>query len=115
MDANANGWSEAPIEAPDEAKTGRLREEGNDESRPKPPVPFGLLPKTPIAALRRLAEYPDPRRAQPSGDLRPFAARGSTCGVIRHVEPDDGAAQCDGTPGPAASAVLHGRALRFIG
>ena len=58
MDANANGWIGAPIKAPDEAKTGRLREEGNAEWRPKPPVPFGLLPKTPGAALRSLAGYP---------------------------------------------------------
>ena len=55
MDANANGWDGAPIKATDEAKTGRLREEGNAEWRPIPPVPFGLPPKTSIAALRRLA------------------------------------------------------------
>ena len=58
MDANANGWLGAPIKAPDEAKTGRLREEGNAEWRPKPPVPFGLRPKTPGAALRSLAGCP---------------------------------------------------------
>ena len=55
MDANANGWHGAPIKATDEAKTGRLREENNAEWRPMTLVPFGLLPKTPIAALRSLA------------------------------------------------------------
>ena len=58
MDANANGWHGAPIEAADEAKTGRLGEESNEEWRPMPPVPFGLLPKTPIAALQSLAGCP---------------------------------------------------------
>jgi hypothetical protein len=58
MDANANGWSGPPIKAADEAKTGRLREEDNAEWRPKTPVPFGLLPKTPIAALQSLAGFP---------------------------------------------------------
>ena len=54
MSANANGWHGVPIEAPDEGQTGRLREEGNEEWRPMPPVPFGLLPKRPCASLRRL-------------------------------------------------------------
>ena len=58
MGANANGWLGAPIKAPDEAKTGRLREEGHAEWRPKPPGPFGVLPKTPGAALRSLAGCP---------------------------------------------------------
>jgi len=58
MGANANGWLGAPIKALDEAQTGRLREESNEEWRPKAPVPFGLLPKTPIAASRRLAGCP---------------------------------------------------------
>ena len=58
MYACANGWHGVPIEAPDEAQTGRLREEGNEEWRPMPPVPFGLLPKTPIAALRSLTGQP---------------------------------------------------------
>ena len=44
-----------PIKADDEAKTGRLREEDNAEGRPTPAAPFGLPPKTPIAALQRLA------------------------------------------------------------
>jgi hypothetical protein len=44
-----------PIRAPEAAQTGRPREEGNAQWRPKPPVPFGLLPKTPIAALQSLA------------------------------------------------------------
>jgi len=55
MDANANGWHGAPIKAADEAKTERLREENNAEWRAMPPVPSGLLPKTPIAALQSLA------------------------------------------------------------
>ena len=55
MNANANGWHGAPIAAADEAKASSLCEESNKEWRPMPPVPFGLLPKTPSAALRRLA------------------------------------------------------------
>lgn len=59
IDANANGWHGAPIKAAQfamsDAKTGRLREEDNTEWRPMAPVPFGLLPKTLIAALQRLA------------------------------------------------------------
>jgi hypothetical protein len=58
MDANANGWPAAPIKAADEAKTGRLREETNAKWRRRAPVPFGLLPKTPIAALQMLAGCP---------------------------------------------------------
>ena len=57
MGANANGWHGPPIKADDEAKTGRLREEDNSEGRPTAPVPFGLLPKTPIAALQSLAGF----------------------------------------------------------
>jgi hypothetical protein len=57
MDASANGWHGPPIKADDEANTGRLREEDNAEWRPRPPVPFGLLPKTPIAALQTLAGH----------------------------------------------------------
>jgi len=62
MDANANVRDEAPIKAADEAKTGRLREENNAEWRPMPHVPSGLLPNTPIAALRSLAGCPTRRR-----------------------------------------------------
>ena len=58
MDANANGWHGVPIKAADEAKTERLREENNAEWRAMPPVPSGLLPKTPIAALQSLAGQP---------------------------------------------------------
>jgi len=62
MGANANGWHGAPIAAAylpnTEAKTSGLGEESHKEWRPKPPVPVGLLPKTPIAALQRLAGYP---------------------------------------------------------
>ncbi len=54
MSANANGWRGAPIEAPDEAKTGCLGEEGNKEWRLKAPVPSGLLPKAPGAVLQSL-------------------------------------------------------------
>ena len=32
--------------------------DGNTEWRPRTPVPFGLLPKTPIAALQSLAGRP---------------------------------------------------------
>jgi hypothetical protein len=46
MGSNANGWLAAPIEAADEAKTARLREEYNAEWRRRTPVPFGLLPNT---------------------------------------------------------------------
>jgi hypothetical protein len=58
MGAYANGWREAPIATADEAKTDGLGEESNKERRHAPPVPFGLLPKTPIATLRRLAGCP---------------------------------------------------------
>jgi hypothetical protein len=57
MFANANGWQGPPIKADDEAKTGRLREEDNAEWRAMAPVPFGLLPKTSIAALHCLAGF----------------------------------------------------------
>jgi len=58
MGASANGWHGPPIKADDAAKTGRLGKEDNAEWRPMPPVPFGLLPKTPSAALRSLTGYP---------------------------------------------------------
>jgi hypothetical protein len=54
MGAHANRWRAAPIATADEAKTRGLGEQSNQEWRRRPPVPFGLLPKTPIAALRRL-------------------------------------------------------------
>ena len=64
MNAIANGWHGAPIAAADETKTGGLGEESNKEWRPRTPVPFAqfgqMRPKTPIAALRRLAGYPNP-------------------------------------------------------
>jgi len=62
MDVNANVWDGAPIKAADEAKTGRLREENNAAWCPMPHVPSGLLPKTPITALRSLAGFPTRRR-----------------------------------------------------
>jgi len=65
MDANASGRQGAPIKAPDDAKTGRLGEEGNEEWRSLPPVPFGLLPKTPIAASQGLAGQPARLRFAP--------------------------------------------------
>jgi len=55
MGAYANERPGAPIKAQDEAKTRGLGEDGNTEWRPRAPVPFGLLPKTPIAALQSLA------------------------------------------------------------
>ena len=58
MGTNANGRREAPIASADEAKTRGLGEEGNKEWRLGAPVPFGLLPKGPIAALRRLTGFP---------------------------------------------------------
>ena len=58
MGANANVRNEAPIKAHDEAKTGRLGEESNTEWRLSAYVPFGLLPKTRIAVLQRLAGRP---------------------------------------------------------
>ncbi len=58
MGANANGRHGLPIQADDAAKTGRLGKEVNDEWRLMPPVPFGLLPKMPSAALRSLTGYP---------------------------------------------------------
>ena len=62
MGANANEWHGAPIKADDEAKTGRLGEEDNVEWRAMPLVPFGLLPKTLIAALQSLAGCPTRHR-----------------------------------------------------
>src|SRR5436190_24177541 len=59
MGANANECHGAPIAAADEAKTGGLGEESNKEWRPMPPVPFGLLPKTPSTAkARAVADLP---------------------------------------------------------
>jgi len=58
MGANANGRPGAPIATADDAKTRGLGEESNKEWRPRATVPFGLLPKTPIATLRRLAGCP---------------------------------------------------------
>src|SRR3989454_12201775 len=59
MSASANGWHGAPIEAPDFVKIGSKdgvsSEESNEEWRPMPPVPFGLLPKGPCASLQSLA------------------------------------------------------------
>src|SRR5215831_13693878 len=58
MGAYANGCPGAPIKAWDEAKTSGLGKDSNTEWRPRTPVPFGLLPKTPIAALQSLAGRP---------------------------------------------------------
>jgi len=58
MAAIANGRGEMPIEAPDEAKTVRLSEDGNDEWRFTPPVPFGLQRKWHSTSLRTLAGRP---------------------------------------------------------
>ena len=59
MTAYANGWHGVPIEAADEVQTGRLHQEANEEWRldlyNAPPVPFGLLPNSPCAALPRSA------------------------------------------------------------
>ena len=57
MFTDANGCTGAPIKAPDEGKTGCLREEGNAEWRPRAPVPYGLRRQR---ALRFVAK---PRRA----------------------------------------------------
>ena len=66
MDANANGWQGVPIKAADEAKIARLRKENNAEWRPLPPVPSGLLPGAPIAALQSLAGFPTRLRLRAS-------------------------------------------------
>jgi len=58
MGAYANGRLRAPTKAQDEAKTSGLGEDGNTGWRPKAPVPVGLLPKTPIAALQTLTGRP---------------------------------------------------------
>jgi hypothetical protein len=52
MSAYANAWHGVPIEASGVQQTGRLLEEDNEEWRPMPPVPFGLLPKTPVSRTR---------------------------------------------------------------
>ena len=66
MGANANVWIGAPIAAADEAKTGGLGEESNKEWRPRAIVPFGLLPKTLVASLRRLTGFSTRRRLRAS-------------------------------------------------
>jgi hypothetical protein len=58
MGTNANEWLGPPIKTDDEAKTGRLRKEDNEEWPPKALVPSGLQPKTPIAALQSFAGCP---------------------------------------------------------
>jgi len=58
MATNANGRHGVPIKAPDEAKTARLSEDGNDEWHPMPPVPAGLQRKWHFAVLRKLAGRP---------------------------------------------------------
>ena len=57
MGANANEWHAAPIKADDEMKTRCLRKEDNAEWGRRVPVPFGLLPESPIAALQSLAGH----------------------------------------------------------
>ena len=77
MGACANEWPGAPIAAADDAKTRGLGEESNNEWRPRPHVPFGLLPKTPIAALQSLAGCPTRLRLRA---LRwPFSAVQRVC------------------------------------
>ncbi len=82
MGANANGWHGAPIAAAhlanSEAKTEGLGEESNKEWRPKALVPFGLLPKTPIAALQRLAGCPT-RRSRSTLALGVFGGATRLC------------------------------------
>jgi len=79
MDANANGWHGAPIKADDEAKTRCLREEDNAEWRPRAPVPFGLLPKTPIAALQVSPGI------SPAFDFAPCAGRFRQCNAFASI------------------------------
>ena len=57
------------IAAADEAKTCGLGEESNKEWHPRASVPYGLLPKTHIAALQRLAG------SRPAGAVAPCAVR----------------------------------------
>src|SRR5512139_345308 len=52
LSACANGWPGAPIEAPDEAQTGRLREESNEEWRPKAPFPSGCCRNAPALCCK---------------------------------------------------------------
>ena len=60
MGAYANARPGAPIKAQDEAKTSGLGEDGNTEWRPRTPIPFGLLPKTPIAGVAKSRQAPCP-------------------------------------------------------
>jgi hypothetical protein len=68
MGAYANEWHGAPIVAAhltnSEAETGGQGEESNKEWRRRPRVPFGLVAKTPVAALQSLAGAPDPPEPQ---------------------------------------------------
>ena len=61
------------IAAADEAKTCGLGEESNKEWHPRASVPYGLLPKTHIAALQRLAG------SQPAFTFAPCAERFRPC------------------------------------
>src|SRR5579864_3072584 len=79
MPASANGCHGAPIEALDEAKTGCLCEESNEEWRARAPVPFGLLPKGPCASLRSLGGLPARLRLRAS--RMALSAVQRTCGL----------------------------------
>src|SRR2546429_9405887 len=80
MDANANGWHGASIKAAILTKIGSGErasgEENNAEWRPRTPVPFGLLLKTPIAALQSLAGCATPFA------FAPFAGRFRLCNAF---------------------------------
>lgn len=52
---SANGVIGVPVQAQDAGQTGRLAKECNAEWHGKRPVPFGLRPKKPCAALQSLA------------------------------------------------------------
>ena len=77
MSTSANGCHGVPIEALDEAQTGCLREESNEEWRPRAPVPFGLRPKWPCALLQSLAGQP--ARLRLCASLMAISAVQRTC------------------------------------
>src|SRR6185437_9400011 len=82
--ADANGWHGAPIKALDEAKTGRLCEESNEEWRSRAPVPSALRPKWPCTSLQSLARHPACLRLRASRMAISAPQRVSGHSVNRH-------------------------------
>jgi hypothetical protein len=76
MDAGANGSVRAQGKARGAAQAGRLGKPCNAAMRPHRPVPFGLPPESPRAALRSLA-----------GPTGPAAFRALLAGLLVATDP----------------------------